>query len=184
MTDFPQALLYGGGRGAFGRQGGVLASLRPDDLPAHSIKSVVVRNDFQLDAYEDVIMSITNQAGEDCRNVGRFAGLLAGLPTTVGGLTANRLCGSGLTAFGNDTMPQTADNIASYLSISRQDSDSVAAASQANFGRGRIGGIVAAVRRCGYRWQCLGDQRWGRRDCSGHPLGVSGAGFRSPRCVD
>ncbi len=199
MKDSPQAFIYDGGRSAFGRQGGMLASLRPDDLLAHIIKSVVTRNEFPLDAYEDVIMGNTNQAGEDCRNVGRFASLLAGMPTTVGGLTVNRLCGSGLAAildaargikssegelfvaggvesmsraplilskatsafdrgqqiadstlgarftnpkfadaFGNDTMPQTADNIASDLGISREQSDIFAAASQAKYEAARV----------------------------------------------
>jgi len=93
-----EAFIYDGGRSAFGRHGGALAPVRPDDLLAHIIKSVVARNDFAADAYEDVIMGNTNQAGEDCRNVARFAALLAGLPVSVAGLTVNRLCASGLAA--------------------------------------------------------------------------------------
>ncbi|MDO8331156.1 MAG: 3-oxoadipyl-CoA thiolase, partial [Fluviicoccus sp.] len=98
MAGTLDAYIYDGGRSAFGRHGGALASLRPDDLLAHIIKSVVGRNPFAGADYEDVIMGNTNQAGEDCRNVGRFAALLAGMPTSDGGLTVNRLRGSGLAA--------------------------------------------------------------------------------------
>ncbi|MDT8427560.1 MAG: 3-oxoadipyl-CoA thiolase [Pseudomonadales bacterium] len=204
MTNSTDAYIYDGGRSAFGRHGGSLAGVRPDDLLAHIIKTVVGRNAFATEEYEDVIMGNTNQAGEDCRNVGRFAALLAGLPTTVGGLTVNRLCGSGLAAvldasrgvktgegnlflaggvesmsraplilskaqsaydrgqqiadstlgarftnprmasvFGNDTMPQTADNIASDLGISREDSDAYAAGSQARYEAARAAGFFA-----------------------------------------
>ena len=196
------AFIYDGGRTAFGRHAGALSPVRPDDLLAHAIKSVVERNAFEADAYEDVIMGNTNGAGEDCRNVARFASLRAGMPTSVAGLTVNRLCGSGLAAtldaargvktgegelflaggvesmsrapivmskahtafdrgqqiadstlgarftnpayaaeFGNDTMPQTADNIASDLDISREDSDVFAAASQAKYEAARADGF-------------------------------------------
>ena len=189
-----EAYIYDGGRSAFGRHAGALAPVRPDDLLAHTIKRVVARNSFAAEAYEDVIMGNTNGAGEDCRNVARFALLRAGMPTEVAGLTVNRLCGSGLaatldaargvkvgegdlfvaggvesmsraplviskaqgaydrnqqiadstlgarftnpafaSAYGNDAMPQTADNIASDLGISREDSDIFAAASQAKY---------------------------------------------------
>lgn len=184
--------IYDGCRTPFGRQGGLLSIVRPDDLLAHTIKTLVQRNAFALTDYEDVIIGNTNQAGEDCRNVARFAGLLAGLPIETGGLTVNRLCGSGLAAvldasravkaaegelfiaggvevmsraplviskatrafdrgqqiadstmgarftnpkvaaqFGDDTMPQTADNIAEDFGVSREQSDQFAAASQA-----------------------------------------------------
>lgn len=92
------AYIYDGGRTAFGRYSGCLSSVRPDDLLAHVIKTLVERNGFDPDAYEDVIAGNTNQAGEDCRNVARFACLLAGLSISTGGLTVNRLCGSGLSA--------------------------------------------------------------------------------------
>ncbi len=92
------AFIYDGGRSAFGRHPGSLASVRPDNLLAHVIKTVVERNPFAATAYEDVIIGNTNGAGEDCRNVARFAGLLAGMDTAVGGLTVNRLGGSGLAA--------------------------------------------------------------------------------------
>ena len=92
------AFIYDGGRSAFGRHAGALSPVRPDNLLAHVIKTVVERNPFAATAYEDVIIGNTNGAGEDCRNVARFAGLLAGMDTAVGGLTVNRLCGSGLAA--------------------------------------------------------------------------------------
>src|SRR5690625_3279832 len=98
MSQFHDAYIYDGARSAFGRHAGALSPLRPDDLLAHILRTVVARNAFSPEAYEDVIIGNTNQAGEDCRNVGRFAALLAGMPTSVGGLTVNRLCGSGLAA--------------------------------------------------------------------------------------
>ena len=196
------AFIYDGGRSAFGRHGGALSPVRPDNLLAHVIKTVVERNPFAATAYEDVIIGNTNGAGEDCRNVARFAGLLAGMDTAVGGLTVNRLCGSGLaatldaaravtggegelfvsggvesmsrapiilskaqsaydrgqqiadstlgarftnpafaSAYGNDAMPQTADNIASDVGITREQSDSFAAASQARYEAARAEGF-------------------------------------------
>ena len=204
MINKPDAFIYDGGRSAFGRHGGKLSSVRPDDLLAQVVKTVTSRNAFALEEYEDVIMGNTNQAGEDCRNVGRFAALLAGLPASVAGLTVNRLCGSGLAAvldasrgiktgegslfiaggvesmsraplilskahsafdrgqqladstlgarftnplmskaFGQDTMPQTADNIASDLGISREQSDTYAAGSQARYEAARADGFFA-----------------------------------------
>lgn len=92
------AYLYDGARSAFGRHGGCLSGVRPDDLLAHVIRTLVERNAFEPDLYEDVIAGNTNQAGEDSRNVARTAALLAGLPIECGGLTVNRLCGSGLAA--------------------------------------------------------------------------------------
>ncbi|MEX0962512.1 MAG: 3-oxoadipyl-CoA thiolase [Pseudohongiellaceae bacterium] len=196
------AFIYDGGRTAFGRHAGALSPIRPDDLLAHTIKSVVERNAFAAQAFEDVIMGNTNGAGEDCRNVARFALLRAGMPTSVAGLTVNRLCGSGLAAtldaargvkagegdlflaggvesmsrapivmskaqmafdrgqqiadstlgarftnpayasvYGNDTMPETADNIAKDLDISRSDSDTFAAASQSKYEAARADGF-------------------------------------------
>ena len=201
-STMKEAFIYDGGRTAFGRHGGALAPIRPDDLLAHAIKTVVARNGFAPEEFEDVVAGNTNQAGEDCRNVARFAALLAGLPTSVAGLTVNRLCASGLAAvldvsraikcgegelfiaggvesmsraplilskahtaydrgqqiadstlgsrfpnpafvaaFGNDSMPETADNIASDLDISRADSDRFAAASQAKYEVARAGGF-------------------------------------------
>ena len=199
LTD---AYIYDGGRSAFGRHAGALSPIRPDDLLAHVIKNVVERNPFDAEAFEDAIMGNTNGAGEDCRNVARFALLRAGMPTNVAGLTVNRLCGSGLaatldaargvkvgegdlflaggvesmsrapliiskshsafdrgqqiadstlgarftnpafaSAFGNDSMPETADNIASDLGISREQADAFAAASQAKYEAARADGF-------------------------------------------
>ncbi len=201
-TSLTDAFIYDGGRSAFGRHGGALAPVRPDDLLAHVIKTVVARNPFSPQSYEDVIMGNTNGAGEDCRNVARFSLLRAGMPVEVAGLTVNRLCGSGLAAtldaargvkvgegelflaggvesmsrapivmskaqsaydrgqviadstlgarftnpafsaaFGDDTMPQTADNIASDVGITREQSDVFAAASQAKYEAARADGF-------------------------------------------
>jgi 3-oxoadipyl-CoA thiolase len=85
-------------RSPFGRYGGALASVRPDDLAAAVIRALVERTGIDPVLIEDVILGCANQAGEDNRNVARMAALLAGLPVEVGGLTVNRLCGSGLQA--------------------------------------------------------------------------------------
>ena len=82
-----------------GRYGGALSSLRPDDLAALAISELFARNPkIPLHSVEDVILGAANQSGEDNRNVGRMAALLAGLPVTVAGTTVNRLCASGLQA--------------------------------------------------------------------------------------
>src|SRR6185503_12535286 len=81
-----------------GRYGGALASVRPDDLAALTIRAVVERAGIDPGIVEDVILGCANQAGEDNRNVARMAALLAGLPVEVAGQTVNRLCGSGLQA--------------------------------------------------------------------------------------
>jgi len=188
------AFIYDGLRTPFGRHAGSLAKVRPDDLLASVIKVLVERNAFAPELYEDVIAGCTNQAGEDARNLARHAGLMAGLPVETGGLTVNRLCGSGLaaimdasravrcgegdlfvaggaesmsrapfvmaksespfsrdfrafdstigarfpnprieSAFGADTMPETADNIARDLNLSREAVDAFAAQSQARY---------------------------------------------------
>ena len=85
-------------RTPFGRYGGALASVRPDDLAAAVIRALVDRTGIDPTLIEDVILGCANQAGEDNRNVARMAALLAGLPVEVAGLTVNRLCGSGLQA--------------------------------------------------------------------------------------
>jgi 3-oxoadipyl-CoA thiolase len=85
-------------RTPIGRYGGVLSSVRPDDLAAAAIRAVVERSGIDAGLIEDVILGCANQAGEDNRDVARMALLLAGLPVEVGGLTVNRLCGSGLQA--------------------------------------------------------------------------------------
>lgn len=82
-----------------GKYGGALSHIRPDDLLAHVIRSLVNRNDgIDVHAIEDVIAGAANQSGEDNRNVARMAALLAGLPVSVAGNTVNRLCASGLQA--------------------------------------------------------------------------------------
>jgi acetyl-CoA C-acetyltransferase len=95
MTD---AFIYGGIRTPFGRHAGALSSMRADDLLAGTIRRVLEQGSFEGKDVEDVIIGCTNQAGEDCRNVARRAGLLAGLPVEVAGMTVNRLCASGLAA--------------------------------------------------------------------------------------
>ncbi|MGH1352961.1 MAG: 3-oxoadipyl-CoA thiolase [Methyloligellaceae bacterium] len=196
------AYIYDGLRSAFGRYAGTLAPVRPDDLLAEVIRGLVARHDGIADAVEDVIIGCTNQAGEDARNVARHAGLLSGLPVKAGGITVNRLCGSGMAAvldasravksgegelfvaggtevmsrgpivmakaesaysreirafdstigarfpnpkieaqFGADTMPETADNIAKDLGVTREESDHFAARSQATFEAARADGF-------------------------------------------
>jgi 3-oxoadipyl-CoA thiolase len=85
-------------RTPIGRYGGALALVRPDDLSAVAIRGLLARNPLDPSLIEDVYWGAANQAGEDCRNVGRMASLLAGLPATVAGTTINRLCGSSLQA--------------------------------------------------------------------------------------
>ncbi|MCM1936109.1 3-oxoadipyl-CoA thiolase [Acinetobacter radioresistens] len=92
------AYIYDGLRSPIGRHGGVLASIRPDDLAAEVIKKLIEKTGVPGTDIEDVILGDTNQAGEDSRNVARMAVLLAGLPVTVPGQTVNRLCASGLGA--------------------------------------------------------------------------------------
>jgi 3-oxoadipyl-CoA thiolase len=179
-------------RTPIGRYGGSLSSVRADDLAAHPIRALIERNPgVDWAQVEDVIYGCANQAGEDNRNVARMAGLLGGLPDTAGGVTLNRLCGSGLDAvamaartirsgeggllvaggvesmsrapfvqpkatsafdrraevydttigwrfvnklmkaeFGIDSMPETAENVASDYGVSRDDQDRFAAESQ------------------------------------------------------
>ena len=199
------AYVYDGLRTPIGRHAGGLAPVRPDDLLAGVIKQLVGRNPFNPADYEDAVIGNTNQAGEDARNVARHAALLAGLPTDIGGLTVNRLCGSGLAAiidtaraassgqgslfiaggvesmsrapfvmaksesaysrdmrvfdstigarfpnprigkaFGHDTMPETADNVAHDHNISREDSDRFALASQEKYARAKAAGFYDA----------------------------------------
>ena len=191
MTD---AYIYDGVRTPFGRHAGALSPVRPDDLLAGPIATLMARSPFRPEDVEDVIVGCTNQAGEDCRNVARRAGLLAGLPVEVAGMTVNRLCASGLAAvvdasravacgqgevfiaggvesmsrapfvmakserafgrqltvhdstlgsrfsnprtteqYGDHAMPETADNVAADLGITRADSDRFALASQQRF---------------------------------------------------
>ena len=196
------AYIYDGLRTPIGRHAGALAPVRPDDLLAGVIAAIVKRNPFKPEQYDDVVVGCTNQAGEDARNVARYAGLLAGLPVETAGQTVNRLCGSGLAAvldasratscgqgdlfvaggvesmsrapfvmsksesaysreaklfdstigarfpnpkvakqFGQDTMPETADNIARDHAISRVDSDRFALASQEKYAKAKAAGF-------------------------------------------
>ena len=197
-----EAYIYDGIRTPFGRHGGKLASLRPDDMAAMVLRTIVARNPFPPDTYEDVVFGCSNQAGEDCRNIARNAGLLAGLPVTVPGQTINRLCASGLAAvlaaaraiqvgegelflaggvesmsrapfamakaesaysrdikiydsalgsrfpnpcfvstFGNDTLAETADNIAREVGITRAESDAYAFSSQQRYAAAKKDGF-------------------------------------------
>ncbi|QIE87631.1 3-oxoadipyl-CoA thiolase [Pseudomonas nitroreducens] len=198
------AYIYAGLRTPFGRHGGALAPVRPDDLIAQVIRELLASTKVPGEAIEDVILGNTNQAGEDSRNIARHAALLAGLPVTVPGQTVNRLCASGLAAvidaaravtcgegelfvaggvesmsrapfvmakaeaaysrdltvfdstigarfpnpkivagFGNDSMPETGDNVAREFGISREQADRFAARSQANFEAARQAGFFA-----------------------------------------
>jgi acetyl-CoA C-acetyltransferase/3-oxo-5,6-didehydrosuberyl-CoA/3-oxoadipyl-CoA thiolase len=85
-------------RTPFGRYGGALAGVRPDDLAATVLEAVVARSGINAADIDDVILGCANQAGEDNRNVARMALLVAGYPVEVPGQTVNRLCGSGLQA--------------------------------------------------------------------------------------
>ncbi|HSK41168.1 MAG TPA: 3-oxoadipyl-CoA thiolase [Arenibaculum sp.] len=229
------AYIYDGLRTPFGRHGGVLSAVRPDDLLAGVIRQLVARNPFDPARVEDVIAGCTNQAGEDSRNVARHAALLADLPAGTGGLTVNRLCGSGLaavldaartaasgqgelfvaggvesmsrapfalaksdrpfpreariydttmgsrfpnpaltSAFGDDTMPETADNVARELGIGREESDRFAHDSQQRFAAaladGFFEGEIAPVEIPG---KIRGDIRGEAPGRRGTPLAVS-----------
>lgn len=85
-------------RTPFGRYGGALAPVRPDDLGAIVLKAIRERHDFDPALIDDCLFGCANQAGEDNRNVARMSLLLAGYPVDVPGTTLNRLCGSGLDA--------------------------------------------------------------------------------------
>ncbi len=96
MTD---VFIVDGCRTPMGRLGGQLALVRPDDLAARVVSSLLERNPgLEPSAIEDIHWGAANQAGEDNRNVARMAALLAGLPVEVAGVTVNRLCGSGMQA--------------------------------------------------------------------------------------
>jgi acetyl-CoA C-acetyltransferase len=92
------AYIYDGIRSPIGRHAGKLAPVRPDDLAGEVIAEVVKRNGVKPEDISDVVLGCVTQAGEDCRNVARFAALMAGLPPTTPAVTVNRLCASGLQA--------------------------------------------------------------------------------------
>jgi len=85
-------------RTPIGALGGALAGIRPDDLAALVIRTIVERNQLDPASIDEVYLGCANQAGEDNRNIARMAALLAGLPSDVAGVTVNRLCASGLSA--------------------------------------------------------------------------------------
>ena len=93
-----EAFILDAVRTPVGRHGGALAAVRPDDLAAIPLRAILERTGLDPARIEDVVLGCANQAGEDNRNVGRMAALLAGLPIEVAGQTVNRLCGSGLQA--------------------------------------------------------------------------------------
>ncbi len=94
----PEAVIISAVRTPIGRHGGILKSVRPDDLAALVIAEVLKRGNVDPALVEEVYLGCANQAGEDNRNVARMATLLAGLPADVAAVTFNRLCASGLAA--------------------------------------------------------------------------------------
>ena len=193
-------------RTPIGRYGGALAHVRADDLAAIPIRALIGRNpDVDWAQLDDLILGCANQAGEDNRNLARMAGLLAGLPDSSGGVTLNRLCGSGLdavamaartirggesdlliaggsesmsrapfvmakatsafdrnaemydttigwrfvnpkmkSAYGDDTMPSTGENVAQEFQVSREDQDAFALRSQEKAAGAQANGRLAA----------------------------------------
>ncbi|PVW03994.1 3-oxoadipyl-CoA thiolase [Microbacterium sp. Gd 4-13] len=94
----PSTWIYDAVRTPFGRAGGALSGVRPDDLAAAVMAASVARTGLDPARIDDVIFGDANQAGEDNRDVARFGALLAGFPSSVPGVTVNRLCGSSLEA--------------------------------------------------------------------------------------
>ena len=92
------AYLYEGLRTPFGRHGGVLAKVRPDDLLADVLKALMAKSAFKPEQIEDIVVGCANQGGEDSRCVARHAGLVAGLPVETPGTVLQRNCASGLGA--------------------------------------------------------------------------------------
>lgn len=192
-------------RTPIGRYGGLLSSVRADDLAALPLSGLMARNPgVDWSKVDDLIYGCANQAGEDNRNVGRMAVLLSGLPVSIPATTVNRLCGSGMDAvgmaarairagdcdfviaggvesmsrapfvmpkaesafsranavydttigwrfvnskmkkaFGVDSMPETADNVAADFAVSREDQDAFAARSQARWAAAHAAGVFA-----------------------------------------
>ena len=204
------AYIYEGKRAPFGRYAGSLAKVRPDDLLASAIKSVMADSKFKAEQIEDIVVGCANQGGEDSRCVARHAGLAADLPIEIPGTVLQRNCASGLGAivhaahsisagegdvflvggtesmsrapfvfaksenpfardlriydstigprfsnpkltkkFGDDQMPQTADNLAKEFDIKREEADTFAVASQQKYaiakGEGFFSGEIAPV---------------------------------------
>lgn len=192
-------------RTPIGRYGGLLSSVRADDLAALPLSGLMARNTgVDWSKVDDLIYGCANQAGEDNRNVARMAVLLSGLPVSIPATTVNRLCGSGMDAvgmaarairagdcdfviaggvesmsrapfvmpkadsafsrsnavydttigwrfvnpkmkkaFGVDSMPETADNVAADFAVSREDQDAFAARSQARWAAAHEAGVFA-----------------------------------------
>ena len=105
------AFVYDAVRTPFGKFGGGLRNIRPDDLAAAVLNAILDRSpDLDPSSIEEVILGNANGAGEDNRNVARMAALLAGLPVSVPGSTVNRLCGSSLdAAMSGSRMIETGD---------------------------------------------------------------------------
>lgn len=94
----PEAVIVDAIRTPIGALGGALARVRPDDLAALVLRTLLSRNAIDPSEIEEVYLGCANQAGEDNRNIARMAALLAGMPVSVPGVTVNRLCASGLAA--------------------------------------------------------------------------------------
>ena len=198
------AYLYEGVRTPFGRYAGTLAKVRPDDLMASAIRSVMAKTKFKAEQIEDIVLGCANQGGEDARCVARHAGLSAELPIEIPGTVIQRNCASGLGAiiyaahaltagegdvflvggvesmsrapfvfaksespfgrdlriydstigprfsnpkltkkFGDDQMPQTADNLAREYGIKRDEADRFALASQQKYAAAKSAGFFA-----------------------------------------
>lgn len=198
------AYIYEGLRTPFGRHGGALAKVRPDDLLADVMKNLMQKSAFKPEQIEDIIVGCANQGGEDSRCVARHAGLVAGLPIETPGTVLQRNCASGLGAlvhaahaitagegevfmvggvesmsrsplvmsraesafardiklydstigprfsnpklvkqFGDDQMPQTADNLAREYGIKREEADQFALSSQQKYAVARGEGFFA-----------------------------------------
>jgi acetyl-CoA acyltransferase len=101
MASITEAWIVEAVRTPIGKHGGVLSTVRPDDLAALTLKALMERSGVPPAEVEDVYMGCANGAGEDNRDIARMALLLAGFPVEVGGTTINRLCGSGLDAVAN-----------------------------------------------------------------------------------
>ena len=145
------AYIYDGLRSPIGRHAGKLAPMRPDDLAAEVIKEVVARNKIEPAEISDVVMGCVNQAGEDSRNVARFAALLAGLPPTTPGVTVNRLCASGLQAVVDAARAVTCGEGDVYIAGSSLLRDTTSRITSAARSSGRTGASLPACRPMGLR---------------------------------
>jgi 3-oxoadipyl-CoA thiolase len=136
-----------------GRYGGVLKDIRPDDLSAIVIKALIERTGIPAEEIDDVMWGCANQAGEDNRNVGRMAVLLAGLPHSVPGTTVNRLCGSSLDAI-NQSARAIWSNDATLLIAGGVESMSRApyALPKNVSGRAMFGNLIAYDTALGWRF--------------------------------